>query len=127
MRASFREVYRVLRPGGHFVFSVPHPALAFIRKELQPPFYFDVESAGYFSGRDTQFQGQIYRRDGTALPVQMIHKTVADYFQALQEAGFKGMPVLRELAVRPEHLELDRDFFDPVADLPLHLAFRVER
>ena len=49
MLASFREVRRVLRPGGRFVFAVPHPVFAFIRKDRKPPFYFDVRDAGYFS------------------------------------------------------------------------------
>lgn len=127
MRASFREVFRVLRPGGHFVFAVPHPAFAFLRQENARPFFFDVQSKGYFSGRNEQFQGEIYRRDGTALPVQMIHKTLNDYFSALGAAGFEAMPEVRELGVQPEHLQLDPDFFSPVADLPLHAAFRVAR
>lgn len=127
MRASFREVFRVLRPGAHFVFSVPHPAFAFISKKNIPPFYFDVGSAGYFSGKDKQFQGEIYRRNGTALPVQMVHKTISDYFDALRDAGFSALPEVRELAVQPEHLKLDPDFFTPVAGLPLHLALRVAR
>ncbi len=127
MGESFREVHRVLRPGGAFLFSVPHPALAFIQKENAPPFYFDVGDAGYFSGRDRQFQGEIYRRDGTALPVQMVHKTFSDYFSGLRAAGFSGMPDVHELAVTPEHLELDTGFFGPVADLPLHVAIRVSR
>lgn len=127
MRASFREVHRVLRPGGRFVFSVPHPSFGFLRGEAAPPFHFDVEGRGYFSGRDARFQGEIHRRDGTALPVQMIHKTFADYLEGLRAAGFTAMPDLRELRVEPEHLELDRAFFGPVADLPLHAAFRVSR
>jgi SAM-dependent methyltransferase len=127
MRVSFREVHRVLRPGGHFVFSVPHPSFSFIRRDQSPPFFFDVGATGYFSGRDRQFQGEIHRRDGTALPVQMMHKTVGDYFDALREAGFVTMPEVRELKVEPEHLELDEAFFGPVADLPLHMAVRVRR
>lgn len=127
MRASFREVHRVLRPGGHFVFSVPHPAFSFIRKERAHPFFFEVGDAGYFSGRNTQFQGEIYRRSGEALPVQMVHKTVGDYFDGLRDAGFTALPQVRELAVQPEHLELDPDFFSPVADVPLHMAIRVAR
>lgn len=127
MLASFREVRRVLRAGGHFVFAVPHPAFAFVRRDRAPPFYFDVGDAGYFSGRDARFQGEIRRRDGTALPVQMVHKTFGDYFDALRAAGFAAMPEVRELRVLPEHLALDAGFFSPVADLPLHLAIRVAR
>lgn len=127
MLASFREAHRVLRPGGRFVFSVPHPAFAFIRDENAAPFYFDVDGKGYFSGRDRKFRGEINRRDGTALPVQMVHKTFGDYFDGLREAGFTRLPEVRELAVLPEHLELDPDFFSPVADLPLHVALRLER
>lgn len=127
MRASFGEVLRVLRPGGQFVFSVPHPAFSFIRKQPSPPFYFDVGDAGYFSGRDKQFQGEIYRRNGTALPVQMVHKTFTDYFDALRAAGFASLPEVRELGVLPQHLELDPAFFEPALDVPLHLALRVAR
>lgn len=127
MLASFREVFRVLRAGGHFVFAVPHPAFSFIRREHAPPFFFDVGGSGYFSGRDTQFQGEIHRRTGVALPVQMVHKTIGDYLDGLRAAGFTSMPQVRELGVKREHLDLDAAFFQPVADLPLHMAFRVAR
>ena len=40
MASSFREVYRVLRPGGRFVFSVPHPAFAFIPRPARPAVLF---------------------------------------------------------------------------------------
>lgn len=127
MLASFREVFRVLRAGGHFVFAAPHPSFAFLRRQNQPPFFFDVQGAGYFSGRNRKFQGEIRRRDGSGLPVQMVHKTFTDYFEALRAAGFTSLPQVRELCVLPEHLTLDPEFFGPVADLPLHVAFRVAR
>jgi ubiquinone/menaquinone biosynthesis C-methylase UbiE len=125
-RQCMAEVLRVLRPGGRFVFSVPHPAFPYMRP-AEYPFYFQVEEQNYFSGRDRQFPGRIWKRDGSALDVQLIHKTLQDYFEALQNAGFCTMPTLRELRVLPEHVALDETFFQPLVDFPLHLAIEVSR
>jgi 2-polyprenyl-3-methyl-5-hydroxy-6-metoxy-1,4-benzoquinol methylase len=118
------EVVRILRPGGRFVFSIPHPSFPYMR-EAAYPFYFQVEGTGYFSQRDQQFPGRIWKRDGSWLNVQLIHKTLEDYFNALRNAGFNTMPILQELRVTPEHLALDESFFSPLFDLPLHLAIQV--
>jgi SAM-dependent methyltransferase len=120
------EVARILRPGGQFVFSIPHPSFPYMR-EAAYPFYFEVEGTGYFSKRDQLFPGQIWKRDGSSLNVQLVHKTLEDYFQALNQAGFNTMPILRELRVTPEHIALDESFFSPLFDLPLHLAIKVSR
>lgn len=125
-RQTMVNVHRTLSPGGHFVFAVPHPAFAFMR-EAAPPFGFDVGQAGYFSARDTQFAGRICKRDGTALDVRLVHKTIADYFDALRLAGFDAMPVVSELGVTSEMLELDEAFFGPLSDVPLHMAVKVVR
>ncbi|HKU40745.1 MAG TPA: class I SAM-dependent methyltransferase [Polyangiales bacterium] len=121
-----REVARILRPGGKFVFAVPHPSLPWLRKPA-PPFYFDVGSTGYFQARDTRWAGKIWKRDGTELEVQLVHKTLEDYFAALRGAGFNTMPLIRELRVTPEILSVDPKFFGPLGDVPLHLAVSVER
>ncbi len=120
------EVLRVLRPGGRFIFSVPHPCFPYMREPAYP-FYFEVEDKGYFSQRDRQFPGRIWKRDGSSLNVQLVHKTFTDYFDALKNAGFKIMPVLRELRVTAEHIALDESFFRPLFDLPLHLAIEVSK
>jgi ubiquinone/menaquinone biosynthesis C-methylase UbiE len=125
-RECMAEVMRVLRPGGRFVFSVPHPSFPYMR-EAAYPLYFQVESAGYFSKRDQQYPGRIWKRDGSWLDVQLMHKTFEDYFDALQSAGFNTMPTLKELRITPEHIALDAAFFGPLIDLPLHLAMRVLR
>jgi SAM-dependent methyltransferase len=121
-----KEVARVLRPGGRFVFAVPHPALAFMR-EPAPPFFFEVPSRDYFETRDRRFAGKIWKRDGVALEVQLVHKTLEDYFNALRTAGFTSLPVVRELHVTPEILAVDPAFFRPLVGAPLHLAMAVER
>ncbi|MDM9384405.1 class I SAM-dependent methyltransferase [Chlorogloeopsis sp. ULAP01] len=120
------EVARILCPGGKFVFSVPHPSFPYMR-EAAYPFYFEVKGRGYFSKRDWQFPGRIWKRDGSWLNVQLVHKTLEDYFDALKKAGFNTMPNLKELRVTPEHIALDELFFRPLIDLPLHLAIQVSR
>lgn len=120
------EVARILRPGGRFVFSVPHPSFPYMR-EAAYPFYFQVEGAGYFSNRDQQFPGRIWKRDGSWLNVQLIHKTLEDYFNALRIAGFNTMPILQELRVTSEHIAVDKSFFSPLLDQPLHLALQILR
>ncbi len=120
------EVARVLKKGGHFVFSIPHPCFPYMRTPARP-FYFDVAGTGYFKGRDGRFSGKIWRRGGQGLDVQLVHKTFEDYFECLGQAGFRHMPLVHELHVLPEHIELDPDFFGPLADVPLHVAFKVER
>lgn len=126
MSQCMTEVARVLRPGGQFVFSVPHPAFPFMRG-AEYPFYFEVGNAGYFSHRDRKFPGRIWKRDGSWLEVQLVHKPLETYFDSLRDAGFCTMPLVRELRVTPEHLQLDPAFFQPLSDYPLHLAIQVSR
>lgn len=125
-RACMTEVARVLEPGGRFVFAVPHPSLPWLRDQ-SPPFFFDVGASGYFAARNTRWPGKIWKRDGTQLEVQLVHKTIEDYFEALAAAGFARMPQLRELRVTPAILAVDPAFFGPLGDTPLHLAISVER
>jgi len=126
MHKTMANVHRMLRPGGSFVFAVPHPAFAFMR-EPAAPFYFDIGSAGYFSDRNSLFSGRIWKRDGSALDVQLVHKTLEDYFEGLRKAGFATMPTVAELTVTREMVDIDEDFFGPLFDLPLHMAVKVTR
>ena len=126
IRGYLSEFARVLRPGGRFVFAVPHPSLAFLG-EKRAPFYFEPDGVGYFSGRDRQFEGEIWRRDGKSVPVRSVHKTMEDYLTGLRDAGFEKMPDVVELRATEEHLELDPEWFGPLRDLPLHVAFRLTR
>ena len=125
-QACMAEVARVVKPGGRFLFAVPHPAFPYMRRP-EPPFYFSTEGVGYFSGRDRHSAGRIWKRDGTSLEVQLVHKTFEDYFDALAKAGFTSMPRVRELRVTPELVELDPAFFGPAVDTPLHMAIEVTR
>lgn len=126
MHRTMANVHRMLRPGGSFVFAVPHPAFAFMR-EPAPPFYFNIGYAGYFSARNRVFGGRIWKNDGSALDVQLVHKTFEDYFEGLRKAGFSAMPTVSELRVTDDMVAMDADFFGPLFDLPLHLAVKVTR
>lgn len=125
MRKIIANVRRALRPGGRFIFSVPHPSLPFLC-EKKRPFFFDPEGKNYFDGRDSTFEGTIWRRDGKSVPVRCVHKTQSDYFTALRDAGFTTIPEVEELHVTDEHVAFDPEFFGPLVGLPLHQAFRVE-
>jgi SAM-dependent methyltransferase len=127
MASVLKTVHHLLAPGGRFIFTAPHPSFPFLDRPAEPPFFFKTEGLDYFSARDHQLEGRIWRRDGESVPVRCIHKPVAEYFDALERAGFEGMPRVTELSVTEEHLELDPDFFGPLRGLPLHIAFEVAR
>jgi hypothetical protein len=114
-----------LAPGGRFIFTVPHPSLPYVRP-LEKPVYFDPKGRDYFAGVDESFEGYIWRRDGKAVPVSYMHKTFADYFDALAAAGFQTLPKVVELKVTSEHLALDRAFFEGAAGFPLQVLFRID-
>jgi SAM-dependent methyltransferase len=125
MTGVFRTVRSRLAPGGRFIFVVPHPFLPYIRP-LERPVYFDSKGRDYFAGVDESYEGYIWRRDGKAVPVSYMHKTFADYFDALAAAGFHTLPKVIELRVTEEHLALDRAFFEGAVGYPLQLLFRVD-
>jgi SAM-dependent methyltransferase len=122
MSAVIKTVKSRLAPGGRFVFTVPHPCFPYMR-DKQAPFFFDTQGLGYFDGVDQTYEGSIWRRDGVAVPVRCVHKTLSDYFTALSSAGFTGMPIVEELHVTGEHLALDERFFGPLKGYPLHVLF----
>ena len=126
MEAVLRGCHQAIRPGGFLIFTVPHPALAFLRP-IEPPFYLEPGEHTYLESSDVLFEGCIWRRDGVSNPVRSIHKTFSDYVGALSRSGWTQLPQISELGVRPEHLELDPAFFLPLKGCPLHLLFHLHR
>jgi cyclopropane fatty-acyl-phospholipid synthase-like methyltransferase len=125
MHRTMRLAHEKLTSTGRLIFSVPHPSLPFLKRD-KFPFYF-APSGGYFSGRDQCFPGEIWRLDRTPVKVQCVHKTFEDYFQGLKAAGFETMPNVHELKINQAHVDLDAEFFEPLRDLPLHLAIEVTK
>lgn len=132
MVQCMQQVRQLLKPNGRFIFSIPHPSFAFLSNP-QSSFHFERaandngRNSGYFSARDRLLPGKITRHDGTILPVQVRHKTIQDYFDALAKTGFTTLPQIQELKVTDEHLQLDSDFFGSLADVPLHMAFNITK
>lgn len=124
MTAVMRSARQRLGAGGRFVFTVPHPCLPYMRPAT-PPFFFETRGLDYFAAVDETLEGRIWRRDGADVPVRCVHKTLADYFTALCEAGFERIPDVVELAVTDEHVALDPAFFAPLKGYPLHILFSV--
>ena len=125
MEQVLREVRSRLAPGGRFVFTVPHPCLAYM-KPLEPPFFFDPAGFDYFDGLNATYEGRIWRRDGQNVSVRCVHKRFADYFAALSRAGWTNCPAVEELSVSDAHLALDPEFFTPLKGYPLHVMFTLE-
>jgi SAM-dependent methyltransferase len=126
MELIMGEAYKSLRPGGSFVFSVPHPLMAAgatASKEGDTFHFGGDEYTGYFSSRGKSLPGVIGTRDGKELNVRMNHKTFADYVKALGNVGFQ-LQDLHECAVTPEHRAEDYKFFGPLEDKPLHAVFK---
>jgi SAM-dependent methyltransferase len=111
-----KQVYSLLKPGGHFIFSVPHPMMAFLHKDPsaqaqseseseRPTFSFEkVSNASsgkqhYFSLRDMELKGIIKTIEGVPLNVRMRFKTLNDYFSMLKEIGFRIVEVRKNFVL----------------------------
>eukprot|EP00957_Ditylum_brightwellii_P199715 15224408-Ditylum_brightwellii.AAC.1 len=130
MKAICEQVYHTLKPGGHFVFSVPHPFMLNAHGSNESngdTFSFDkgnAKSDSYFSLRDRKFAGVIRTLDGRDLNVKMLFKTISDYTETMSSVGFNVCKI-HECRVLPEHVADHPDFFKSVKDSPLHIVFDV--
>ena len=127
MQHVFSMVYEALQPQGQFIFTVPHPFFPFIRSGKKAPFYFSSTGKNYFSDVNQKFEGEIWKRNGEPLHVQCVHKTFSNYFDCLQQAGFRNIPEVKELTVTPELVDRDKEFFSPLLNEPLHVLFKITR
>lgn len=101
VEATFRQVFRALVPGGRLVFSVEHPVITSCDRGMAPGTQREdwiVDDYHVSGTRVTHWLGQ---------DVVKYHRTVGEYFGALQGAGFmveglrEGRP-RRELFQREE-------------------------
>lgn len=132
MTVTMKQIYKSLKPGGIFVFSVPHPSMILCdhNSEKDSVFRLDCESdengmkMGYYNSRNKKIKGQISTIKGEKLNIMSIHKTLHDYIQSIHDSGFEILDI-QEAGVTDEHLEMNPDFFESVKERPLHLVFKL--
>jgi len=119
MNKSFEQIYSLLKPGGHFVFSVPHPSQCHHVNGQE-------ETKGYFTLRDKVISGHNKTVRGKDIESRVYFKVFEDYTNAVKAAGFE-MVDLKEARPNPEDLLDNADFFSEITDHPLYLVFKVSK
>ena len=126
MGVAMRQIHTALRPGGIFVFSVPHPSMIYGSDDESSVFTLEANGEGYFSSRDEKILGRICTIDGERLKIMSVHKTLNDYIAAINAVGFEILDI-REAGVTEEHMKMNPAFFKSVEDRPLHLVFKLRK
>lgn len=83
LETCFQEAFRVLRPGGRFAFSMPHPLYEIVDPETQTieNSYFDTDRY-VITYEETEYDQPLYRH------------TVSGIYNALMDAGFDVVELL---------------------------------
>lgn len=105
MGVTFEQVYSLLKPGGEFVFAVPHQGI-------------HSDEKGYFSLRDKILTPD---HDGS----QVLFKTFGDYMDTIKKTGFHVVDVQETFATPAD--TGNEDDFQTVNDRPLQLVFRLRK
>ncbi len=104
LHKAVAKVFRVLKPGGRFVFSIPHPCFEQIVKNGQ----HIRAHTDYFENVRFVINWDMERLNKHFKSISF-HRTITDYFQALRKAGFQvsnltePKPTPKALKEFPEH------------------------
>jgi SAM-dependent methyltransferase len=110
---TFARIFAALKPGGRLVFSVEHPVLTSSNQSATASgrrYEWIVDDYFITGARNVAWMGS---------EVIKFHRTVEDYFSALQEAGFT-VELLRESRPRRKNFT-DPDLYDRRTRIPLFL------
>jgi SAM-dependent methyltransferase len=111
----FRQVHRVLRPNGAFVFSFDHPVALAVRRDDAAPGALPL---GALEVRRSYFDPEPVEvpRDGER--IRVFPRTIATVFAALHRAGYRV-----EVVLEPEPVRSD----DPGPALPPAVVWRARK
>jgi SAM-dependent methyltransferase len=115
----FRNIHKALKPGGHLVFSVEHPVITSDNSAATATgirYNWTVDNYFVTGRRDVDWMGS---------QVVKYHRTIEDYFAALQQAGFT-VEQLREPGPQRTFIS-DEPLYQRRLRIPLFLMFRAQR
>lgn len=116
---TFARVYDALKPGGWFAFSVEHPVLTSSHQSATASgrrYEWTVDDYFITGARNVAWMGS---------EVIKFHRTVEDYFSALQHAGFT-VEQLRESRPRRE-MFTDPELYERRTRIPLFLLLAARK
>ncbi|MHA1137319.1 MAG: class I SAM-dependent methyltransferase [Candidatus Thorarchaeota archaeon] len=125
---ALKEYFRVLKTGGHLVFSIVHPAFNFYGPGKWEMGEKDPETKrreGLFFKVDNYFDEEEYERYWRTrkgkkfpAPISFFHRTLATYLNAINTSGF-NLVEFRE----PQPID-DDTFFDRERRIPFFAVFK---
>lgn len=131
LKKALQEFCRVLRVGGHLVFSIVHPAFNFYGPgswemgEKDPEtnrregLYFKIDK--YFEEKEYQRYWRTRQGEKFPEPISFFHRTLSTYIEALISTGFR-------LLVLEEPQPIDNDsFFDRERRIPFFAVFKAQK
>ncbi len=113
---AFREIHRVLKTDGRFIWSNPHPVFGYIGAvDIRFPLDSPRGEDRYLKMIDRYFDSGGTLVDWLNTPIWQFHRTLSEYSAALKEAGFaiseivEPRPSIEDIQEHPRFLAFDAD------------------
>ncbi|MCD6163542.1 MAG: methyltransferase domain-containing protein [candidate division Zixibacteria bacterium] len=114
--AAFSEVFRILKPGGKFILSVMHPA-QYILDGVEGSMYFN--SSYPFNPRLLKWSWDL---DGKKIKFQHYLRSIADYHNNLNKAGFMVKKILEpKPTLKTPHIAFSKEIMKEYPYIAKHL------
>ena len=113
-RGIFAEFYRLLRPAGHFVFSVHHPFFEYI--------YYKIEN--YFETEIVSCQWRGF--EGVRVEMPSFRRPLNELLNPLSETGFRLEKIIEPLPT-DEFREADPKHYEELSKFPAFLCVRARK